>query len=195
MSKISNIKARQVFDSRGTPTIESEVFLEDGNKASAIVPSGASTGSHEAFELRDIENKRYLGKSVLKAIENVNGEICKALKGLKISDQEKIDKILIDLDGTEKKKRLGANAILSVSLASNKAAALSKNIPLYENIGNEKILPLPLMNIINGGVHANNSLKIQEFMIRPEKAKSFKDAMNVVLLHLFQTMRKLLNSF
>ena len=193
MSKITNIKARQVFDSRGTPTIESEVFLEDGNKASAIVPSGASTGSHEAFELRDIENKKYLGKSVLKAIENVNGEICNALTGLKISDQEKIDKILIDLDGTEKKKRLGANAILSVSLASNKAAAISKNIPLYKNIGNEKILPLPLMNIINGGVHANNSLKIQEFMIRPDKAKSFKEAMNICFL-VIQKLKSLLSS-
>ena len=131
MSKITNIKARQVFDSRGNPTIESEVHLNDGSKASAIVPSGASTGSHEAFELRDIENKKYLGKSVLKAIEKVNGEISKALTGFSAEDQKKIDKILIELDGTKQKKRLGANAILSVSLASNKVSAVSKNIPLY----------------------------------------------------------------
>ena len=139
MPKITNIKARQVFDSRGNPTIESEIHLDDGCKASAIVPSGASTGSHEAFELRDVENKKYLGKSVLKAIEKVNGEISKALTGFSAEDQKKIDKTLIELDGTKQKKRLGANAILSVSLASNKAAAVSKNIPLYKNIGNEKI--------------------------------------------------------
>ena len=126
MSKISNIKARQVFDSRGNPTIESEIYLEDGSKASAIVPSGASTGAHEAFELRDIENKKYLGKSVLKAIEKVNGEISKELIGFDVGNQKKIDEILIKLDGTKQKKRLGANAILSVSLAACKAAAHSK---------------------------------------------------------------------
>ena len=131
MSKITNIKARQVFDSRGLPTIESEIYLEDGSKASAIVPSGASTGTYEAFELRDIENKKYLGKSVIKAIEKVNVEISKALTGLNAEDQKKIDETLIKLDGTKQKKRLGANAILSVSLASNKASAISKNISLY----------------------------------------------------------------
>jgi len=182
MPKISKIKARQVFDSRGIPTIESEIHLDDGNKASAIVPSGASTGTHEAFELRDVENKNYLGKSVLKAIEKVNGEISKALIGFVVDDQKKIDKTLIELDGTKQKKRLGANAILSVSLASNKVAAVSKNIPLYQNIGNYKTLPLPLMNIINGGSHANNSLRIQEFMIRPNKAKNFKEAINICFL-------------
>jgi len=182
MSKITNIKARQVFDSRGNPTIESEIHLKNGCKASAIVPSGASTGTHEAFELRDIENKKYLGKSVLKAIEKVNGEISKTLIGFSIEDQKKIDRTLIELDGTKQKKRLGANSILSVSLASNKAAALSKNIPLYKNIGNGKTLPLPLMNVINGGVHANNSLRIQEFMIRPDKAKTFKEAINICFL-------------
>ena len=124
MSKITNIKARQVFDSRGIPTIESEVYSDDGSKGSAIVPSGASTGTHEVFELRDIENKKYLGKSVLRAMKKVNGEISKALIGLDVSDQKKIDKILIDLDGTEKKKRLGANDILSVSLASNKTTTV-----------------------------------------------------------------------
>ena len=182
MPKITNIKARQVFDSRGIPTIESEVYSDDGSKGSAIVPSGASTGTHEAFELRDIENKKYLGKSVLRAMEKVNGEIFKALIGLDVADQKKIDKILIDLDGTEQKKRLGANAILSVSLASNKAAAVSKKIPLYKNLGNQKTLPVPLMNIINGGAHANNSLRIQEFMIRPDKARSFKEAVNICFL-------------
>jgi enolase len=193
MTKISKIKARQVFDSRGIPTIESEIHLDDGSKASAIVPSGASTGTHEAFELRDVENKNYLGKSVLKAIEKVNGEISKALIGFVVDDQKKIDKTLIELDGTKQKKRLGANAILSVSLASNKVAAVSKNIPLYQNIGNYKTLPLPLMNIINGGSHANNSLRIQEFMIRPNKAKNFKDAINICFL-VIQKLKSLISN-
>ena len=193
MSKITNIKARQVFDSRGIPTIESEVYSDDGSKGSAIVPSGASTGTHEVFELRDIENKKYLGKSVLSAMGKVNGEISKALIGLDVADQKKIDKILIDLDGTEQKKRLGANAILSVSLASNKAAAVSKKIPLYKNLGNQKTLPVPLMNIINGGAHANNSLRIQEFMIRPDKARSFKEAVNICFL-VIQKLKSQLNN-
>ena len=193
MSKITNIKARQVFDSRGIPTIESEVYWDDGSKGSAIVPSGASTGTHEAFELRDIENKKYLGKSVLKAMEKVNGEISQSVIGLDVADQKKIDKILIDLDGTEQKKRLGANAILSVSLASNKAAAVSKKIPLYKNLGNQKTLPVPLMNIINGGAHANNSLRIQEFMIRPDKARSFKEAVNICFL-VIQKLKSQLNN-
>tara|TARA_B100001013_G_scaffold150146_1_gene89185 strand:- start:481 stop:1734 length:1254 start_codon:yes stop_codon:yes gene_type:complete len=193
MPKITNIKARQVFDSRGIPTIETEVYSDDGSKGSAIVPSGASTGTHEAFELRDIENKKYLGKSVLRAMEKVNGEISKALIGLDVADQKKIDKILIDLDGTEQKKRLGANAILSVSLASNKAAAVSKKIPLYKNLGNQKTLPVPLMNIINGGAHANNSLRIQEFMIRPDKARSFKEALNICFL-VIQKLKSQLNN-
>jgi enolase len=193
MPKITNIKARQVFDSRGNPTIESEIFLDDGSKASAIVPSGASTGTHEAFELRDIENKNYLGKSVLKAIEKVNGEISKELNGLTVDDQKKIDQTLIDLDGTKQKKRLGANTTLSVSLASSKVAAISKNIPLYKNIGKAKTLPLPLMNIINGGSHANNSLKIQEFMIRPDSAKTFSEAINKCFL-VIQKLKDLISS-
>ena len=193
MSKITNIKARQVFDSRGIPTIESEIYLDDGSKALAIVPSGASTGTHEAFELRDIENKKYLGKSVLKAIEKVNVEISKALIGFDVDDQKKIDKTLIELDGTKQKKRLGANAILSVSLASNKVAAVSKNISPYKNMSNNKRLPLPLMNIINGGVHANNSLRIQEFMIRPDRAKNFKDAINICFL-VIQKLKSLMIS-
>ena len=193
MSKISKVIARQIFDSRGIPTIESEVFLDDGSKASAIVPSGASTGTHEAFELRDINNKQYLGKSVLQAIEKVNGEIAKALFGQSPEEQNNIDQILIDLDGTEQKKRLGANAILSVSLAVNKVRAISKDIPLYKNIGNGEILPLPLMNIINGGAHANNSLRIQEFMIRPDKAKSFKEAVQICFL-VIQKLKSLISN-
>ena len=192
MPKINNVNARQVFDSRGLPTIESEIYLDDGSKGSAIVPSGASTGSYEAFELRDIENKKYLGKSVIKAVEKVNGEIFKALKGLNSDDQKKIDETLIKLDGTKQKKRLGANAILSVSLASNKASAISKNISLYKNIGKEKTLPLPLMNVINGGAHANNSLRIQEFMIRPDAASNFKEAINLCFL-VIQKLKRLIS--
>jgi len=179
MEKIKKIKGRQVFDSRGNPTVEAEVFSDDGNYASAIVPSGASTGTYEAFELRDKENKDYLGKSVFKAVENINGPITKALSNININEQTKIDKTLIDLDGTEQKKKLGANAILAVSIASCKLAAIKKNIPLFKYLGNSKSyqLPIPLLNIINGGVHAKNNLDIQEFMIRPEKVNSFSEAM------------------
>jgi len=193
MVKITNIKSRQVFDSRGNPTIESEVFLNDGSIGTSIVPSGASTGTHEAFELRDVDNKKYLGKSVLKAVEKVNVEISKALLGQSSEDQNKVDQIMIDLDGTEKKKRLGANAILSVSLAVNKANAISKKIPLYKNIGDGKTLPMPIMNIINGGVHANNSLRIQEFMIRPDKAESFEESLNICFL-VIQKLKNLIKS-
>ena len=193
MSKITKINALQVFDSRGNPTIETEIYLDDGSKASAIVPSGASTGTHEAFELRDFENKNYLGKSVLKAIEKVNGEISKTLIGLSVEDQAKIDDTLIELDGTKQKKRLGANAILSVSLAASKVSAVSKNLPLYKSLGSEKTLPLPLMNVINGGAHANNSLRIQEFMIRPDKAKSFKESINICFL-VIKKLKSLMNS-
>ena len=193
MSKITKINALQVFDSRGNPTIETEIYLDDGSKASAIVPSGASTGTHEAFELRDFENKNYLGKSVLKAIEKVNGEISKTLIGLSVEDQAKIDDTLIELDGTKQKKRLGANAILSVSLAASKVSAVSKNLPLYKSLGSEKTLPLPLMNVINGGAHANNSLRIQEFMIRPDKAKSFKESINICFL-VIKKLKSLMDS-
>ncbi len=174
MAKIKKIKGRQVFDSRGNPTVEAEVFSDDGNYASAIVPSGASTGTYEAFELRDKENKDYL-----EAVENINGPITKALSNIDINDQTKIDKTLIDLDGTEQKKKLGANAILAVSIASCKLAAIKKNTSLFKYLGNSKSyqLPIPLLNIINGGVHAKNNLDIQEFMIRPEKVNSFSEAM------------------
>ena len=178
MVKIRKIKGRQVFDSRGNPTVEAEVFSENGNSTTAIVPSGASTGTHEAFELRDKENKNYLGKSVFKAVENINGPITKALKNINLTDQKNIDKTLIDLDGTEQKKRLGANAILAVSIASCKLAAMEKNTPLYKYLGKSESykLPVPLLNIINGGVHAKNNLDIQEFMIRPDKTNSFSEA-------------------
>ena len=195
MAKIKKIKGRQVFDSRGNPTVEAEVFSDDGDYASAIVPSGASTGTYEAFELRDKENKDYLGKSVFKAVENINGPITKALSDIDINDQTKIDKTLIDLDGTEQKKKLGANAILAVSIASYNLAAIKKNTSLFKYLGNSKSyqLPIPLLNIINGGVHANNSLKIQEVMIRPDKAKSFKEAMHVCFL-VIQKLKSLLSS-
>ena len=178
MVKIKKIKGRQVFDSRGNPTVEAEVFSDKGNYASAIVPSGASTGTHEAFELRDKENKDYLGKSVFKAVENINSSISKALNNIDIHNQTKIDKILIDLDGTEQKKKLGANAILAVSMASCKLGAIEKNTSLFKYLGNSKNyqLPIPMLNVINGGVHAKNNLDIQEFMIRPDKVNSFSEA-------------------
>ena len=195
MAKIKKIKGRQVFDSRGNPTVEAEVFLKDGNFASAIVPSGASTGTYEAFELRDKNNKNYLGKSVLKAVENINGPIKKALNNIDINDQKKIDKTLIDLDGTEQKKKIGANAILAVSIASCKLAAIEKNTPLYKYLGNSKSyqLPIPLLNIINGGVHAKNNLDIQEFMIRPEKVKSFSEAIRRSFL-VIQNLKGMVNN-
>jgi enolase len=184
MSKIINIKGRQVFDSRGNPTIEAEVFSNDGHHAAAIVPSGASTGTHEAFELRDKENKDYLGKSVLKATKNINEVISKSLNNFDIFDQGNIDKTLIDLDGTKQKSELGANSILAVSIAASKLGALCKNISLFKYLGGSVVnqLPLPLMNIINGGVHANNSLRIQEFMIRPENPKTFSEAVRMCFL-------------
>ena len=195
MAKIKNIKGRQVFDSRGNPTVEAEIFSDDGHYASAMVPSGASTGTYEAFELRDKENKNYLGKSVFKAVENINGPISKSLKNIDFSDQKKIDKTLIDLDGTEQKKKLGANAILAVSIASCKLAAIKKNISLYKYLGNSKNtqLPIPLLNIINGGVHAKNNLDIQEFMIRPEKSKSFSEAMRKSFL-VIQNLKSMLDN-
>ena len=179
MAKIKKIKGRQVFDSRGNPTVEAEVFSDKDNCASAIVPSGASTGTYEAFELRDKENKNYLGKSVFKAVENINSSISKALTNIDIHNQANIDKILTDLDGTEQKKKLGANAILAVSIASCKLGAIESDTPLFQYLGNSKNyqLPIPMLNIINGGVHAKNNLDIQEFMIRPDKTNSFSEAM------------------
>ena len=192
MAKIKNIKGRQVFDSRGNPTLEAEVFSENGS-AFSIVPSGASTGTHEAFELRDKEKKDYLGKSVFTAISNVNNLISKALKNIEISDQTRIDKILIELDGTDQKKKLGANAILGVSMACCKLAAIEKKIPLYKYLSknNDYLIPIPLLNIINGGVHAKNNLDIQEFMIRPEKTNSFSEAIRRSFI-IIQNLKKML---
>ena len=192
MSKINKIKARQVFDSRGNPTIETEVF-SDKVSASAICPSGASTGSFEAYEKRDTKNKRYLGKSVLSAVNIVNKKISKLLINKNVHNQESIDKLLIDLDGTEQKSKLGANAILSVSIAVKKLSAKLKKIPLYKSFFVKKNfkLPYPLMNIINGGAHANNGLRIQEFMIRPDKAKNFTEAMRICFI-VISNLRKLI---
>ena len=180
MSKILKVKARQVFDSRGNPTIEAEVYSKNLS-ASAICPSGASTGTYEAFEKRDKYNKKYLGKGVLSAVNLVNTKISKKLKGSNVHDQLRIDTTLINLDGTRQKTSLGANAILAVSMAAKKLSAKIRKIPLYKTflVKNNFRLPYPLMNIINGGAHANNGLRIQEFMIRPDKAKNFTEAMRI----------------
>ena len=183
MSKILKIKGRQVFDSRGNPTVEAEVFTKN-KSAKAICPSGASTGSYEAFEKRDKNNKKYLGKSVLSAVSLINKKISKKLKGQNVHNQEKVDALMINLDGTKQKTKLGANAILAVSIAIKKLSAKEKKLPLYKTflVKNNFKLPFPLMNIINGGAHANNGLRIQEFMIRPDSAKSFTEAMRICFL-------------
>ncbi len=183
MSKIKRVVARQVYDSRGNPTIEAEVF-SNNLSALAICPSGASTGTVEAFEKRDKTNKKYLGKSVLIPVATINKLISKKLKNQNIHDQERIDSILIKLDGTKQKTKLGANTILAVSMAVKKLSAKEKKIPLYKSFIVKKNfkLPFPLMNIINGGAHADNGLRIQEFMIRPDKAKTFKDAVRMCFL-------------
>ena len=183
MSKILKIRARQVFDSRGNPTIEAEVYSKNLS-SSAICPSGASTGTYEAYEKRDRNNKKYLGKSVLSAVKLVNTKISKELKGQNVHDQERIDVLLINLDGTKQKSNLGANAILAVSIAVKKLSAKIKKIPLYKTFLIKKNfqLPYPMMNIINGGAHANNGLRIQEFMIRPDKAKNFSEAMRICFI-------------
>ncbi len=193
MAKITNVKGRQVFDSRGNPTVEAEIYLDNDISATAISPSGASTGAFEAYELRDKDKNYFLGKSVLKAVENINKEIAPGLIGLNSTDQIKIDKTLLNLDGTENKKKLGANATLAVSLANSKATALSGKKPLYENLGKSFSLPYPLMNIINGGAHADNDLKIQEFMIRPDLAKNFTEAVEKCFL-VIQNLKILLKS-
>lgn len=181
MTKIKNIKAREVLDSRGFPTVEVDVLLDNNVIGSAIVPSGASTGSLEACELRDGDKSRYLGKGVLKAVENIHQKITPALVGFDSSKQREIDNLMIDLDGTENKSNLGANAILAVSLACAKASAAAQRKPLYQYIGNENscLMPVPMMNIINGGKHADNKIDIQEFMIMPFKAASMADAIRV----------------
>ncbi|WMS88539.1 phosphopyruvate hydratase [Pleionea litopenaei] len=178
MSKIADIKAREVLDSRGNPTVEADVILESGAMGSACSPSGASTGSREALELRDGDKSRYLGKGVLKAVANINDDIRSALIGKDVSDLKAIDDIMLSLDGTENKAKLGANAILAVSLAAAKAAAVDAGKPLFELINTGKFaMPVPMMNIINGGAHADNNVDIQEFMILPAGVESFSEAL------------------
>jgi enolase len=193
MSAIVNIHARQILDSRGNPTVEVDVATESGHKGRAAVPSGASTGIHEAVELRDDNKSIYLGKSVHKAIENVNETIFNELVGYDVREQELIDKIMIDLDGTANKSKLGANAILAVSMAVAKAAAESSNLSLYRYIGgvNAKTLPVPMMNILNGGAHADNSIDFQEFMVMPTNAVSFSESLRMGV-EVFHSLKKVL---
>ena len=192
MTKIKKVHARQVFDSRGNPTIEAEVILENNIKASSIVPSGASTGAFEAHEMRDNDKKYFLGKSVLKAVQNVNTVIAEKITGQDPNNQKHIDDILLNLDGTDNKKNLGANSLLAVSLASRKASIILNN-ENYSNSSKNFSLPYPMMNIINGGAHADNDLNIQEFMIRPDSAKNFMDAIEKCFI-VIQNLKKILKS-
>ena len=194
MSAIIDVVAREILDSRGNPTVEADVLLESGVMGRAAVPSGASTGSREAIELRDGDKSRYLGKGVLKAVEHVNTEICEAIIGLDVEDQAFIDKTMIDLDGTENKSRLGANALLAVSMACARAAAEQAGLPLYRYLGGAApmVLPVPMMNIINGGAHANNNIDMQEFMIIPVGAPSFREALRYGA-EVFHALKKLLD--
>ena len=190
MTAIIDITGREILDSRGNPTIEVDVSLEDGSLGRAAVPSGASTGAHEAVELRDGDKKRYLGKGVRKAVDAVNGEIFDAIGGMDAEAQAKIDDTMIALDGTPNKARLGANAILGVSLATAKAAAVANNLPLYRYVGGTaaRVLPVPMMNIVNGGVHADNPIDFQEFMVMPVGATSFSEALRMGV-EIFQTLK------
>jgi enolase len=194
MSEITHIQARQILDSRGNPTIEAEVFTEDGGFGRAAVPSGASTGIHEAAELRDNEMDVYLGKGVMQAVEYVNGQISEALEGMEVCAQNEIDAMMIDMDGTPNKSRLGANAILAVSLACARAAADELGMPLYKYVGgvNANVLPVPMMNILNGGAHADNKIDFQEFMVMPVKAESFSHGlrMGVEVFHHLKSVLK-----
>jgi enolase len=194
MTEIVDITAREILDSRGNPTVEVDVILEDGSMGRAAVPSGASTGAHEAVEKRDGDKKRYGGKGVQQAVDAVNGEIYDALSGSDAEDQRRIDKLLIELDGTKNKARLGANAILGVSLATAKAAASSAALPLYKYVGgvSARVLPVPMMNIINGGAHADNPIDIQEFMILPTAAPTFAEALRTGS-EIFQALKKALH--
>ena len=194
-SSIASVYGREILDSRGNPTVEVEVTLESGQSARAAVPSGASTGSREALEMRDGDKKRYGGKGVTKAVENVNTEIADALLGLDVLHQVQIDNTLIDLDGTDNKSRLGANAMLGVSMACARVAAQYVGMPLYNYLGgvNAKVLPAPMMNIINGGAHAPNNLDIQEFMIMPVRAQSFRDALRMGA-EVFHALKKILQA-
>lgn len=193
--KITKITAREIMDSRGNPTVEVDIVLEDGSFGRAAVPSGASTGMHEAVELRDGDKKRYMGKGVTKAVGNVNGEIASKVIGMDAADQEKLDNALIKLDGTPNKARLGANAILGVSMAAAKAAAASKGLPLFRYMGGDNacMLPIPMLNILNGGAHADNNVDIQEFMIMPTGASSFKEALRMAS-EVFHNLKNILHA-
>ncbi len=195
MSTIIDIHAREILDSRGNPTVEVDVILEDGTMGRAAVPSGASTGAYEAVEIRDGDKSRYMGKGVLTAIENVNGEIAESLIGFEADEQVAIDEAMIQMDGTPNKARLGANAILGVSLAVAKAAAEYCGQPLYRYVGgtSARVLPVPMMNIINGGEHADNNVDIQEFMIQPVSAKNFSQALQMGA-EIFHSLKAILNS-
>jgi len=194
-TKIKNVKAREILDSRGNPTVEVDIILEDGSFGRAAVPSGASTGEHEAVELRDGDKNRYGGKGVTKAVDNVNTVIAAKVKGMDAAKQEELDDELIRLDGTENKGRLGANAILGVSMAAAKAAADSQNLPLFRYLGGDDavILPAPMMNILNGGSHADNNVDLQEFMIMPLGASSFKEALRMGA-EVFHALKKILKA-
>jgi enolase len=193
-TNIKDVIGREILDSRGNPTVEVDVILQDGSFGRAAVPSGASTGEHEAVELRDGDKARYMGKGVMKAVANVNGEIKKAMKGKDALLQAEVDQMLIDLDGTPNKARLGANAILGASLAMAKAAAVSKEMPLYRYIGGDKakVLPIPMMNILNGGSHADNNVDLQEFMVMPVGATSYKEALRWGA-EVFHNLKKILH--
>jgi enolase 1/2/3 len=193
MINISEIRGREILDSRGNPTVEAEVTLADGSTARAGVPSGASTGTREAVELRDGDKSRYLGKGVQKAVGNVNGALRDALLGTDFADQRAVDQCMIELDGTDNKGRLGANALLAVSLAVAKATAASRGLSLFRHLGDNTTMPVPMMNIINGGAHANNSVDIQEFMILPVGAPSFKEALRYGA-EIFHSLKSVLNS-
>ena len=190
---IKNIIGREILDSRGNPTVEVDVILGSGAVGRAAVPSGASTGEHEAVELRDGDKKRYMGKGVLKAVSNVNGELNSTLKGKDASDQAALDRLMIELDGTENKSRLGANAILGISMAAAKAVANYKKVPLYKYLGGEtaNTLPVPMMNILNGGAHADNNVDLQEFMIMPKGARNFSEALRMGS-EIFHALKKIL---
>jgi len=194
LSAIIDVIAREILDSRGNPTVEADVLLESGVLGRAAVPSGASTGSREAIELRDGDKSRYLGKGVLKAVEHINTEICEAIIGLDVEDQAFIDKTMIELDGTDNKSRLGANALLAVSMACARAAAEQAGLPLYRYLGGAApmALPVPMMNIINGGAHANNNIDMQEFMVIPVGAPSFREALRYGA-EVFHALKKLLD--
>ncbi|SIP86897.1 enolase [Alkalispirochaeta americana] len=194
MSMIETVEAREILDSRGNPTIEVDVYLEDGSMGRAAVPSGASTGEHEAVELRDGDKSRFMGKGVLKAIENVNGEIAEEVEGLDALDQVEVDRTMIELDGTDNKARLGANAILGVSMAVARAAADHLGLPLFKYLGayHSTVLPVPMANIINGGSHADNSVDFQEFMVMPVGADSLRNGVRMIT-EVFHNLKKILH--